>query len=431
VPDNNPTQAWAEAPAAEPGLSRDRVTAARTAVALVFAANGFGFASWVSRLPAIRDHLHLDPGQLGLVLLFASCGSLSGLPLAGTVVQRIGPARGVTFFALPSLAALALAGLADHWAVLAVALYVMGLGIGIWDVSMNVEAADVERRLGRVIMPRFHAGFSLGTVLGAAVGAGAAALGVPVAVHLSVVAGLTLVTILVSVRWFLPVAQAHHDESAAPKQGVWEAWKEPRTLVIGLLVLGMALAEGAANDWVTVGFVDGYDLDHAAAAAGFGVFVTTMTIGRMAGPWLLERFGRVRALRIEVVAVLVGLAGFIGGEVLARTSVPAGIALGLVGVAIWGAGAALGFPVGMSAASDDPAHAAARVSVVATVGYSAFLAGPPLLGLLGDQVGVVRSMVGVGLAALLAFFAAAAARPPAVRVEPDRESDPDVSSVTA
>jgi fucose permease len=431
VPDSNTTQAWtatADAPAGpDAGVSRARVTAARTAVAVVFIANGFGFASWVSRLPAIRDHLHLDPGQLGLVLLFASCGSLSGLPLAGTVVQRVGPARGVALGAVPSLAALALVGLADNVAVLAVALYVMGLGIGIWDVSMNVEAADVERRLGRVIMPRFHAGFSLGTVLGAGAGAGAAGLGLPVTVHLAVVAVAALGTILLACRWFLPVAPARSEEAgSAPKRGIWHAWREPRTLVIGLLVLGMALAEGAANDWVTVGFVDGYRFGHAAAAAGFGVFVSTMTIGRMAGPWLLERYGRVRSLRIEVALVLVGLAGFVGGEVLARASVPAGIALGLAGVAVWGAGAALGFPVGMSAASDDPANAAARVSVVATIGYSAFLAGPPLLGLLGDQVGVVRSMVGVGLAALLAFFAAAAARPPA---EP--AGDGDVSSVTA
>jgi fucose permease len=397
-------------------------------VAAVFIANGFGFASWVARLPAIRDHLHLDPGQLGLVLLFASCGSLSGLPLAGTVVQRVGPARGVILGAIPSMVALGLVGLADNVAVLAVALYVMGLGIGIWDVSMNVEAADVERRLGRVIMPRFHAGFSLGTVFGAGVGAGAAGLGVPVAVHLAVASVAVLGAIVVACRWFLPVRRTAAEQAPdGKKHGVWAAWREPRTLVIGLLVLGMALAEGAANDWVTVGFVDGYQLGHAAAAGGFAVFVSTMTIGRMAGAWLLERFGRVLALRIEVVLVLVGLAGFIGGEVLARTSGPAGLALGLAGVAVWGAGAALGFPVGMSAASDDPEHAAARVSVVATIGYSAFLAGPPLLGLLGDQVGVVRSMVGVGLAALLAFFAAAAARPPAEA----RKADSDVSSVTA
>ena len=85
--------------------------------------------------------------------------------------------------------------------------------------------------------------------------------------------------------------------------------------------------------------------------------------------------------------------------------------LALIGVALWGVGAALAFPMGMSAAADDPKHAAARVSVVATIGYVAFLAGPPLLGFLGDAVGIRGALLAIGLPILVALVLAGAAKP--------------------
>jgi MFS family permease len=117
---------------------------------------------------------------------------------------------------------------------------------------------------------------------------------------------------------------------------------------------------------------------------------------------VLDRRGRVPVLRALFVAAVVGCLLVVFG----------GPALAFVGAAVWGIGASLGFPVGMSAAADEPFRAAARISVVTTIGYTAFLAGPPLLGFLGDHVGVLHSLLVVGGLALVAIFAVPAVRPP-------------------
>src|SRR5205814_1020400 len=126
--------------------------------------------------------------------------------------------------------------------VAAVGLVSCGLGTGVWDVAMNVEGADVERRLGRSLMPRLHAGFSLGTVAGAGVGAASAALGVPLQVQLIGIVVLLPIVVTVAVRHFLPVPAVEPDQ-ARSGSGVLTAWREPRTLVVGLMVLAFAFTE--------------------------------------------------------------------------------------------------------------------------------------------------------------------------------------------
>lgn len=412
---------------------------ARTAVYWVFGVNGCVLATWASRLPAIRDQLGLSPSGLGFVLLALSVGALAGLPLSGPVVHRLGPAVTVTVAAVVCTGGVVGVGLAGSVLALVPTLFLVGLGNGMWDVAMNVEGAEVERRLDLEIMPRFHAAFSLGTVAGAGLGAVMAGYDVPVDVHLPLVAVAVLAGALACTRAFLPgdhvrrgdepepVASGATAEpavlvavAAAPGSrrgsGTLRAWREPRTLLLGLLVLGMGLSEGSANDWIAVGMVDGYAVDDGVGAAGYGCFVAAMTLARYTGPWFLSRVGRVAALRSGALAVLAGVSLFIAGSTLVDGA-PAAVALvvALIGVLAWGWGAALGFPVGMSAAADDPVQAAARVSVVSTIGYTAFLAGPPLLGLLGDRVGVVPSLSGVVVAVVLSLAVAGSARPLAAR----------------
>jgi MFS family permease len=180
------------------------------------------------------------------------------------------------------------------------------------------------------------------------------------------------------------------------------AWREPRTLLIGLLVMAAAFAEGTANDWIAVAFVDGHGVGEAAGAAAFGVFVAAMTIGRTAGTVALDRWGRAPVLFTTLLLASVGAAT----AVLVDSW-----ALALAGVALWGLGASLGFPVGMSAAADEEHRAPARVSVVAVIGYTAFLAGPPLVGLLGDRVGILRALLVVPLVLLPALALVPATRP--------------------
>jgi fucose permease len=284
--------------------------------------------------------------------------------------------------------------------IAAVGLVASGLGTGVWDVAMNVEGADVERRLGRSLMPRLHAGFSLGTVAGAGVGAACAALGIPLPVQLIGVIVLLPIVVTLAVRRFLPVPEAA--DEARSGSGALTAWREPRTLVVGLMVLAFAFTEGSANDWIAIAMVDGHGTSETLGAIAFGFFVAAMTAGRMVGGAALERFGRVAVVRATAVIALAGLLlMLIGG------SVP----VALAGALLWGIGASLGFPVGMSAAADDPARAAARVSVVSSIGYTAFIAGPPLIGLLGEHAGILRALFVVLGALLLGLLAAGAARP--------------------
>ncbi len=376
------------------------VTAARNAVGLAFVLNGLCFASWVSRIPDARDGFGLSNGGLGVLLLMIAVGSLVALPSTGAAIGRWGTVRVLRAGAVAAALGLGTAGLAlgDSPVVTGAALFVYGVGIGVWDVAMNVEGAEVERTLGRTVMPRFHAGFSLGTVVGALLGAGLVALDVPAAAHLLAVVVLSAVVVWRGAGAFLPVAEV--EEAPAP---AGRAWLEPRTLLIGVMVLALAMTEGTANDWLAVALVDGYDVSHAVGVAGFGIFVAAMTAGRVAGTRLLDAFGRTAVLWSTMAVAATGVMLIVwGGHA----------ALVVLGIVLWGLGASLGFPVGMSAAADDPARAAARVSVVATIGYAAFLAGPPLLGFVGDRVGTLDALLVVAVLLVPAALAVPAARKP-------------------
>ena len=159
---------------------------AKHAVYAVFILNGFAFASWASRIPQVRDGLELNPQQLGLVLLAIAIGSLISMPLAGVVISRLGAAWTIRAMSLILALGLTTAALGYNEGVapVVIGLFFLGFGSGTWDVAMNVEGAEVERRIGHSIMPRFHAGFSVGTVAGALGGSAMILLGVSVTAHL-------------------------------------------------------------------------------------------------------------------------------------------------------------------------------------------------------------------------------------------------------
>lgn len=395
-----------------------RATRAAWAVFAVFVASGATFATWASRLPAVRDALGFDAGQMGVLLLTGALGSVAALPLSGMITGRLGAARAVAACSLVAAAgyALVVAGVGTSTPLaVRLGLVVAGVGIGVWDAAMNVEGAAVEQRLGRSIMPRFHAGFSLGTVAGAAVGALAAHAGVSFVWHVGVGVAVAISAALVSVRGFLPtppVAPADVPASggadpaeAAPAHGLRDslaAWREPRTLLVGVVVLAAALTEGAANDWTALSLVDGFDADQSTGALALALFLTAMTLARLAGTWLVDRIGRVAVLRAGSVAALVGVGLFAYAPWLW---------LAVVGSVVWGASAALGFPLGMSAAADDPRRAAMRVAVVSTIGYAAFFVGPALIGFLADLVGYRQALSVIALPVVVGLALAGNARP--------------------
>jgi MFS family permease len=381
------------------------VTAAAAATFVVFGINGLVFASWAARIPAVTEILRITSGQMGTLLLCTAVGSLLALPTAGLVVGRIGTANAVRFGGM--LAAAAGVGLALSLSVAsipgtAVSLFFFGIAIGLWDVSQNIEGADVEHRLRRTIMPQFHAAFSGGAFIGALVGAGLSNLGVGLPAHLLAIAGVVLVATLVAPRYFLAhAASVLPQGEAKPAKGP-SAWRDSRTLLIGVVVLGATLTEGAGNDWIAKASVDGLGTSDSTGALMFALFVLAMTAMRFLGGRVIDAYGRVAVLRASMAAAAVGLGLFV---------LAGNVWIAAAGAALWGIGAALAFPMGMSAAADDPQRAAARVSVVSTLGYVSFLAGPPLLGYLGDLVGIHQALLAILAPIVVALLLAGAARP--------------------
>ncbi|GAA2543840.1 MFS transporter [Winogradskya consettensis] len=379
------------------------VQAAKIAVAVTFATNGIAFAGWLARAPAVRNDLGLSPAGLGLLLLCLSGAAVLAIPLAGPLVQRFGAARAVLTGSMSVVLGLIVLGTGTALGSVPIAgagLVLLGAGNSLWDVAMNVEGATVERRVARTLMPRFHAAFSLGTVGGAGLSALAAYLEVSVTIQVCATALLAAAIMLFTVRRFLPAETI--PAGSHPGGRVRDAWREPRTLLIGVIMLGFGFTEGAANDWLAISLVDGYHATETVGAIGFGFFVTAMTVGRLFGGSAIERWGRVAALRVTAISALFGLLLVVSGL---------GIPVVLIGALLWGAGASLGFPVGMSAAADDPLRAAIRVSVAGSIGYGAFLAGPPLIGLLAEHFGILRALFLVVVAIGLGLIGSGAARP--------------------
>lgn len=375
-------------------LTRSQVSAWRNALFVIFAMCGIAMASWAARLPSVRDTLGISTLQVGVLILAISIGSIVGLIASSHIVSRIGAKTTIALCFLAAPIGFALAGLGvalSFFPIVFVGLFIFGTGFSITDVSMNLSGAANERVLRRTIMPIYHAFFSFGTMIGAGLGALAEALHVPVVAHLLVIAVIMFFAVQVAVRFLQSehlVDDVDTDATAADSHGTWRdrlaIWRDPRTLIIGLIVLGMAFAEGSANDWIPIASVDGHGTDKPTGALVFGIFVTAMTVARLGGVFVLDKFGRVPVLRASAALAFIGLGIFIW--------VPDPI-ISTVGVVLWGLGSALGFPVGFSAAADDPKVAAARVSAVATIGYFAFLIGPPLIGFLGEHFGILNALI--------------------------------------
>jgi predicted MFS family arabinose efflux permease len=391
----------------------------RNAVFTIFALTGFVFATWASRIPNVRDLLQASTQEMGFLILGLSAGSIVGVVLASHVIARLGATRTILIAYSTVSVAMILLGFVlafvPSFAPIFFTLAVIGASSTV-DVAMNLSGAANERAIGRTLMPLFHASFSAGTVAGAGLGALTLLLRVPIGVHFVGVGVIALLSTVVLVRFLQPAEEpaGHADAPTGGFRSRIAVWTDRRVLLIGVVVLGGAFAEGSANDWLSLALVDGHGFDNAGGAAVLGVFLAAMTAGRVGGTFALDRFGRVPVLRAAAGLAVAGL--------LIVITVPLDAAV-VVGVVLWGVGASLGFPVGMSAAADDPRTATATVGAVATIGYTAFLVGPPLIGLIGQHTGILRALLVVLALIAAAGFAAGAARSP---MERSRAAEPAV-----
>ncbi|MEV6303455.1 MFS transporter [Actinoplanes sp. NPDC051861] len=379
----------------------DQITARRrVALFALFFLPGLGISSWVTRTPDIRDLLGASTAEMGLVLFGLSAGSMIGILGSGALVTRFGTRPVVTAGILTTVLSIPVVGLGAAMSLsslVAAGLLLFGLGMGSGEVAMNIEGADVERLIERPVLPTMHGFFSLGTVAGATLGMILTAVAFPVTWHLLAV-GLISAPVALIAAGRLPagLGRSRSERAAASGEPVW---RDSRLLLIGVVVLAMALAEGAANDWLPLIMVDGHGFDPALGSAVYVVFAAAMTVGRFTGGRFLDRYGRATVLGASAIigAVGVALVVFVDSQIVAGPA-----------VVLWGLGAALGFPVALSAAGDSGENPTARVSLVATVGYVAFLVGPPALGFLGDHFGLRAAMIAVlGLLAVAAVVASA------------------------
>ncbi|MGC5617404.1 MFS transporter [Georgenia sp. Z1491] len=368
----------------ESGVGRRRL-----ALLALFLLPGLAISSWVTRTPAIRDAIGASTAEMGLVLLGLSVGSMVGILAAGPLVTRFGGKPvvvvGMTLLVL-SMPTIGLGSALGEQSVITAGLALFGAGMGSGEVAMNVEGAAIEELTGRSFLPVMHGCFSLGTVIGALLGMLATWGGFPVGVHLVLVGAVALVVALASMS-LVPGGTGRVDPAtraltaAGPRVRVW---KDSRLLLIGLVVLAMALAEGTANDWLPLIMVDGHGVDLALGSAVYAVFAASMMVGRFAGGAIVERIGRPVVLAGSAMSGVVGL----GLVAFVDSQLVAGLA-----VVLWGLGTSLGFPLALSAAGDSGPEPASRVALVSTVGYLAFLVGPPVLGFLGEEVGLRNALI--------------------------------------
>jgi len=376
----------------------------------LFALTGITFSSWLARIPTVRDALDLSTAELGGILLIGSLGALVTVTFSGIIVQRWGSRTGMLAATFALAAGYVLMGVGPtvgSVALLAVGIFLNGVAVALGNVPLNVESSRIERAMGRTVIPQFHAGFSIGAVVGSGLGAAASHADVSVALQFSVVAAVAVVWRLASLRGVVlddaitprPVRRVPAPGATVAARPVGrrriatalDSWREPRTLLIGVVIMAAALSEGSANDWLSLAVVDGFDQTEAVGGAVLGVFVGAMTVVRLLGTRLIDRFGRVAVLRVSGVVSVAGLLlfGFAPSLTLAG-----------VGVVAWGFGAALAVPIGIAAASDDPLRAAGRVAVVSSFASVASIAAPPLLGIAAEVTGARHALVLIVVAML-------------------------------
>jgi predicted MFS family arabinose efflux permease len=391
-------------------LDRQQIKLWRLSIYFIFALPGFSMASWVSRTPTIRDALGASTAQMGWIIFGMAVGSIVGLMSASHLIAHKGGRFVMVTGLVISSIGLIIVGVGGSSIINSIIVFlglaIFGFGNGICDVAMNVEGTAVEGVTKKSLLTGFHAAFSVGTLFGAIAGSVATKSGISVPVHITFAAIVTVLSIIFLAR-FVPIGtgKENNDDSNEPPMSARErmaVWKEPRTILISIIVLGMAFAEGSANDWLPLIMVDGYNVTPTMGSFAFGLFVAAMTVGRAIGGLLLDRLGRVLVLRISALLAIVGLLIVIFGG---------SYAFATIGIVLWGLGAAFGFPVGLSAAGDDPRGVAARVSAVATAGYLAFLVGPPFLGFIGEMIGLLRALIVVLITVTIAGLLSQAAKP--------------------
>jgi MFS family permease len=383
------------------------LTRSITVLVIYFFIFGIGMSAWLVRLPEVRSSIDVTTSVLGWVLFASSVGAMTSLLLAGRYISRNG-ARSAVIVGFTVLGIgqtiQAISLLFQSPLGVAAGGLVSGLGYGLGDVGINVEGAELEKRRGKSLLPQLHGAYSLGALTGAGLGTLAIVFEFPLVVQVIVFASATT-AIAWSTYRLLPARTGINSSIRTPQSTEQKPRQKTvinkRILFLGLGIMGLSLAEGGSNDWLALSVVDDYKLDTTTAGITFAIMTAAMVITRFTGGKMVDKYGRVFALRAF------GLAGVVGIFMVILSPT---IYVAWIGAALWGAGVALGFPLFISAAADGE-DSSGRVATVTTFGYIAFLVGPPLLGFVGQSWGLLNMFYLLAACVAAAVYFAGAARP--------------------
>ncbi|MEU9588863.1 MFS transporter [Streptomyces sp. NPDC048193] len=376
-----------------PGPDKD-LTRLRIALTAFFALDGFVFAGWVVRIPAIKEQTGASASALGLALLGVSAGAVVTMTLTGRLCRRYGSHPVTVACAVLLCLSIALPPLTHSALALGAVLLVFGSAYGGINVAFNSAAVDLVAVLRRPIMPSFHAAFSLGGMLGAGLG-GLVAGALSPARHLL---GLTVTGLLVTLvagrallRCEPAVPPDRRPDDGAPRR--LQGRTRRLVLTFGLIALCTAYGEGAMADWGALHLEQDLDASPGLAAAGYSCFALAMTLGRLTGTTLLERLGRTPTV---VAGGTVAVAGMLLG------SLAPAVWAALFGFAITGLGLANLFPVAVERAG--ALGGPGGVAAASTLGYGGMLLGPPAIGFMADWFSLPAALTSVAVLAAVAVL---------------------------
>ena len=288
----------------QPGDNR-----ALLSVAVQFFVNGLVVASFVPRLPEIRDRVDISTGSLGVLLAVGSAAGLLGSLVVGRFIERFGTRKVLIGGALVLVASLAMVGLATTPAVLLLALMGLSSMDVLVDSAMNSQGSWISGRRRVPVMNRLHGLWSLGTVVGGLVAAQAAASGVSLRTHL-LVASAVFFAVVVFVGRGLLTTDEFVTERAENPVAAGTSSRARRRLPLMLLGLasGCSIAmEMTSSDWAAFRLSDDFGAAAGVAGLAYVAFTVGMTSGRFGGDWAIARFGAHRVFNAAISTTVVAL----------------------------------------------------------------------------------------------------------------------------
>jgi MFS family permease len=312
--------------------------------------------------------------QLGAVLFALPIGLMGTLPLTSYLLSRYDSRRIMMIGAILFNVLLCGIGLATQPWQLAVVLVCFGSSRNLMNISVNAQSIGVQALYDRSIIARFHAVWSLAGFGGAALGSLMVSMGISPTWHFVMVGVLLTALCVYAYPGSLP-------QQPTPRvRRTWFALPDKTLARYGLISFASMACEGTMFDWSGIYFRKAVHASREVATLGFVAYMTAMTLGRLTGDRLANRFG------IRTMLTYSGM--LIGSGLLIATSLPYPLTAAF-GFVLTGFGVSCVIPMTFSMAGRSAGMSSgSAIAAVSTVGYLGFLAVPPLVGSVAQLAGL-------------------------------------------